>query len=1081
MIPTLHISLLGEFLLVSGDTPVTTVDWPRLHSMLAYLMLHHTASQSRTHLAFLLWPDSTDVQAHTNLRHLVYRLRRDLPYADYFLHADKQTLRWRPDAPWTLDVADFERAITQAEQVQSKTETRKALETAIELYHGDLLPGNYDEWILPERERLRQLFLSALERLILLLEQERDYPSAISYAQRLLGYDPLHEATYRHLMRLYAVNGERATAIRVYHACTTVLDRELAVEPSRATREVYEQLLQKDSPSVPPASPSATLVTEVPLVGRQHEWSQLQMAWQNAVAGEPHLLVLSGEAGIGKTRLAEELLTWVGRQGMTTASARCYAPEGELAYAPVTSWLRTDALRTPLGALADTWLTEVARFVPSILTDRPDLPHPGPLIESWQRQHLFEALARAILGARQPLLLLLDDLQWCDRETLEWLHYLLRSDPHARMLILGTLRPEEMTSKHPLTSLLAALHSSRQVTEIMVGPLNAIDTAALASQVTRRPLAPYLVADLYKETEGNPLFIVETVRMGIEETRDTEYPSKAESHSSKLPPTVQAVIEARLEQLSPQALDVVSLAATIGRAFTFPVLVRASSDDEDALVRGLDELWQRRIVREQGVDAYDFSHDKLREVAYAALSSARRRLLHHRVFEALHAVDAPAAQLAQHALAARLFEPAFRFSVAAGDQARRLFARREARMHYMNALDCLSHLPVTTQNPRRHVDTALKKVNTPFSPQAPKPNLVQLSEVEALVKALSNTEEADNERRLSQARVHFWMGRMHYYHNDRRKALGCFQSMLAEAQELGDEELIAISSSVTSRILVHQGYFIQARPLLVQAITALERAANWTEYIDTIGYLGIVLAGRGEYRVGVEAVQRALKEHGLTADALCHCELTMMYILGGETQRALEESRAIVSVGEQAGDRFAVYLGHGMQAWVETRLGHHEQALAHMIQQQATGASLGEERLVIEDTFAAVRAEIALNAGRIEEALALAEEAVAYAQTMDGKFAEGLAQRTQALALVAFSPPRWEAARVHIAASLQAFEAGEILLEMARTHQEWARLCRVHHGLLEARFHMEQAAAKFEACGLLEERERLRNMIVDLE
>ena len=782
--------------------------------MLAYLVLHHTASQSRAHLAFLLWPDSTDAQAHTNLRHLVYRLRRDLPYADYFLHVDKQTLRWKPDAPWTLDAADFERAIAQVEQAQSTTEVRQALETAVEAYHGDLLPGNYDEWILPERERLRELFLSALERLILLLEQEREYPAAISYAQQLLRYDPLHEATYRHLMRLYAVNGERAAALRVYHTCTTVIDRELAVEPSRPTREVYEVLLQKDSPSVPPAPPSATLVAEVPLVGRQHEWSQLQMVWQKTVAGEPHLVVLSGEAGIGKTRLAEELLTWVGRQGMITANARCYASEGELAYAPVASWLRTDVLRMALVALADIWLTEVARFVPSILTERPDLPHPGPLTESWQRQHLFEALARAILGARQPLLLLLDDLQWCDRETLEWLHYLLCFDPRARVLILGTLRPEEMTSKHPLAPLLAALRSSRQVTEITVGPLNADDTASLALQVTRQPLAPDLVADLYKETEGNPLFIVETVRMGVEETRRTEGLSKSELHSSKLPPTVQAVIEARLAQLSPQALDVVSLGATIGRAFTFSVLAQASSDDEDVLVRGLDELWQRRIVREQGVDAYDFSHDKLREVAYAALSSARRRLLHRRVFEALQAVAAPAAQLAQHARAAGLFEPAFRFSVAAGDEARRLFARREARMHYINALDCLSHLPLTAQNRRGHVDTVLKKESMPFSAEAPKPNLVQLSEAEALVKALSNTEKADNERRLNLARVYFWMGRMHYYHNDRREALSCFRSMLAEAQEVGDEELIAISSSATARILVHQGYFSQARPFL---------------------------------------------------------------------------------------------------------------------------------------------------------------------------------------------------------------------------------------------------------------------------
>src|SRR5437667_6217728 len=137
--------------------------------------------------------------------------------------------------------------------------------------------------------------------------------------------------------------------------------------------------------------------------------------------------------------------------------------------------------------------------------------------------------------------------------------------------------------------------------------------------------------------------------MGVGESKGPERRSDADPHSSRMPPTVQAVIAARLAQLSPQARDVVSLAATIGRAFTFSVLAQASTYDEDTLVSGLDELWQRRIVREQGVDGYDFSHDKLREVAYASLSTARKRLLHRHVFEALHTLHAPAAQLAQHA------------------------------------------------------------------------------------------------------------------------------------------------------------------------------------------------------------------------------------------------------------------------------------------------------------------------------------------------------------------------------------------------------------------------------------------------
>ena len=1080
MIPTLHISLLGEFRLVSGDTPVTTVDWPRLQSMLAYLVLHHTASQSRTHLAFLLWPESTDAQARTNLRHLVFRLRRDLPHVDSFLHIDKQTLHWRSDAPWTLDVLDFERAIAQAEQAQSTTQTRKALETAVELYRGDLLPGYYDEWILPERERLHQLFLRALEQLILLLEQERDYPAAIHYAQRLLRDDPLHEATYRHLMRLYAVNGERAAAIRTYHACATILEREMAVAPGKPTRELYEQLLQKDVPSINAAPPSAALVTAVRLVGRQQEWSQLQIAWQNATAGKPLLVVLSGEAGIGKTRLAEELLTWVDRQGMTTASARCYAAEGKLAYAPITSWLHMDALRRTLTTLPDTWLMEVARFVPALLTQRPDLPVPGPLRESWQRQHLFEALARAVLGASQPLLLLLDDLQWCDQETLEWLHYLLRFDPRARVLIIGTLRPEEVIREHPLATLLASLRSSRQVTEIVLEPLNASETASLASEVTRQQLTPKLVTDLYQETEGNPLFIVETMRMGVEAIRAKEHLSPAEPQRANLPPTVQAVIAARLEQLSPQARDVVSLAATIGRAFTFAVLVQASSYDEDTLVGGLDELWQRRIVREQGVDGYDFSHDKLREVAYASLSTARKRLLHRHVFEALQTLHAPAAQLAQHAKAAGLFESAFRLSVAAGDEARRLFARSEARMHYINALDCLSHLSVSTQNRSGRTDTVPQKVNLSPSTEAPERNHVQLNEVEALVKALSTTAEADNERQLSLARIYEWIARMHYYRNDRRAALNIFHSMLAEAQEVGDKELIAISSGMIGRILVHQGYFGQARPFLVQAIAAVERATNWTEYVDATGYLGIVRAGRGEYKVGVQTVQHALEAHHLTADAFCHSHLAVMCIIGGDLGHALEESRAMLSVAEQVGDRFAMYIGYGIRAWVEVRLGQHEEALADMVQQQALARILGEQRLILEDMFAAFKAEIALQAGRPEEALALAEEAIAHAQTIDGKYAEGLAQRVQGLALAACNPPRWEDAKAHIAASLQAFETGELLMEAVRLHQDWALLCRDHGDLPQALFHLEQATATFEACGMLEEREQIRNMIIEL-
>jgi DNA-binding SARP family transcriptional activator len=227
--------LLGGFRLLYGGIPVTTVNTSRLQSLLAYLLLHYHSPQPRQTLAFLLWSNSTEAQAHTNLRTLVHRLRLALPDAGHFLHANTQTLQWWSNAPYTLDVADFDNAVSSA---HSATALRKA----VDLYRGELLPGCYDDWISPERERLRRTFSEALERLMLLLEGVEDYATAIHYANRLLWHDPLHETTYRHLMLLHSLSGNRAEALRVYRTCVTILQRELAVEPSPVTCDLYERL-----------------------------------------------------------------------------------------------------------------------------------------------------------------------------------------------------------------------------------------------------------------------------------------------------------------------------------------------------------------------------------------------------------------------------------------------------------------------------------------------------------------------------------------------------------------------------------------------------------------------------------------------------------------------------------------------------------------------------------------------------------------------------------------------------------------------------------------------------------------------
>ncbi len=294
----MHIRLLGEFSLIYGDRPVTTVNTARLQALLAYLVLHRDAPQLRYHLAFQFWPDSGESQARTNLRHLVHLLRQTLPHADDFLDAEGVTLQWRADAPWTLDVTEFESGVA-----------RGALREAVDLYRGDLLPACYDDWIMPERERLQQGYVKVLERLIQQLEGAQEYGAAIEYARRLLRHDPVREATYRQLMRLCALIGDRTGVARAYDTCMTVLQRELGLEPDVETREAYKRCLKLPASAhrgAEPATPAGTGICSNNLphllthfIGRECEMREVRQ-----LLAEHRLVTLTGAGGVGKTRLA---------------------------------------------------------------------------------------------------------------------------------------------------------------------------------------------------------------------------------------------------------------------------------------------------------------------------------------------------------------------------------------------------------------------------------------------------------------------------------------------------------------------------------------------------------------------------------------------------------------------------------------------------------------------------------------------------------------------------------------------------------------------------------------------------------
>jgi DNA-binding SARP family transcriptional activator len=307
--PDLEIRLLGDFRVEYDGASVDGLKRPRCQALLAYLLLHREAAQSRRHLAFLLWPDSSETQALTNLRHVLHDLQTALPDpgGQPWLVISPLTLQWNAAAPFDLDLMAFERG--------SRIEAAPAeMQAAIDLYRGDLLPACYDDWVLPERERLFQAYLAALERLAAIREAEGDYGAAIDLARRLLSRDPLREASYRLLMRLHALNGDRSAALHVYHSCASVLQEELGVTPDPSTRRQYEQLMDLEALAAAQlpsflemtAEENAPAETRRPVfVTRERELARLDGFLNLALGGQCRIVFVTGDAGQGKTALVQ--------------------------------------------------------------------------------------------------------------------------------------------------------------------------------------------------------------------------------------------------------------------------------------------------------------------------------------------------------------------------------------------------------------------------------------------------------------------------------------------------------------------------------------------------------------------------------------------------------------------------------------------------------------------------------------------------------------------------------------------------------------------------------------------------------
>ncbi len=981
----LDAQLLGGFQATYREREIKSLRTERLILLLAYLLLHDGKPIPRKQLAFTFWADTDEEQARTNLRNLFHHLRKAFPEIDSLLDIEGQTVRWKADVEIHLDTTEFEATLAKAKAAKSEATQIELLQQAVKAYRGELLPGFYEDWILAKREELHQAYLAALGQLAKLLEDLRRYEEAIEAVNRLLRAEPLNEAAYAQSMRLHALNNDRAGAMQAYHACVTVMRRELDMEPSEEIQTLYEQLIRAGTSSPPQEKDKAT--AKVKLIGRKQEWGQLKEAWNFIKKNQARMILLRGESGVGKTRLAEELTVWVQRQGLFTAVARAYSAEGELAYSAVTQWLRS----LSVSHLPAVWKTEVSRLLPELL--EANMKPPGPLTEIWQQQRFHEGLARAALGS-QPLLLVLDDIQWADRKSLEWLRFLFRFDSQARFLLLAAARNEDLAPDCPAHELVDSLRQSGQYAEIPLQRLNEDETRQLAEQLLQKKLTQESAAALQKQTEGIPLFVVELTRSGLRWD---------DASPASLPDRLRAALAERLSTLTPPARAAAESAAVIGRDFSASLLARIAGLNEPDLLACLDELWQRNILREGERGRYDFSHDKLREFIYGSLSPARKQALHRRIAQAL--TDLEPDDLWVRALhlekGGELREAAEAYALAAKREAEQA-SYPAARDGYARALELMGK-PVT---PRRvEILLALAKVCYVTGDQD--------SGAPIIAEALQATAAIENKLLRFQAltaaaEAAFKSGRMD-------EARAWFDMAQPLAAQLGDKtheiNLLLLMADMETRA----GQAHRAKDLYEQSLNLARQIQSHSLQAEALEGLGFILPSIGApLQQAGKYLQDAANLYRLMGDRYREARVLGSMIgylhAAGEYEEALKLAPEVYAKDQSINYRRGAAIVESSQGLAAYELGQFAQARALLDHARRECLEIGEP-----DGYGLYTGSLGLVAmaeGNYDEAESLLKEAIDIAEKNQTAIFAAFAQ--QDLATLYCLQDRWQDARPYL-------------------------------------------------------------------
>ncbi|MCB0197444.1 MAG: AAA family ATPase, partial [Anaerolineae bacterium] len=660
----LRIQLFGSPLVESTEVAPIQFRSIKIEALFYYLAVTPGRQHRRTRLASLLWSELPEDKALGNLRYAFWNLRQVLD--ENLFSIDRGTATFQPDDSVWVDAHEFEHLL-HAVKNSSELETSEGmprLQKAADLYRGEFLAGFelteaplFDDWLQVQRAALHDKAVEVLTKLGSDYAVHHQLPKAIAATKRLLELEPWQEAAHRQMMQLHALSGRRDAALMHYQECRQVLGEELGMEPEPETRILMERIRSgefEQAPAPAPTSLSEPHTLSTPLYGRQKEYAWLVEMWKKVTLNHSGLVLLQGEAGVGKTRLVEEFGRYVTIRGGRMLQGRCYEFSGPLPYQPIAAALQTQItqIETRRLSLEEDWGVELAQLLPDIRLQRgnssPSLPGSG---QGMDRYRLFEAVAQFLraIAAKQPVLFFLDDLHWADADTLDLVGYLVQRLAGTPVLMIGSYRPGEVLHQQALNILQRPSGGGVFYDTLQLTHLSTEAVQQIVKTITPLAYNDKLARFLYEASQGNPFILFETLNEMqelhwlqsnakgqwslqvadhcltleglINADADQSSLSSLTAGQPKMPvllstgepakakdtlpakdnlklAEVQNRIRRRISRLSAEGKQLLGLAAVVGRPFETKLLQEASGLPLETVLDNLDDWLARNLVQE---------------------------------------------------------------------------------------------------------------------------------------------------------------------------------------------------------------------------------------------------------------------------------------------------------------------------------------------------------------------------------------------------------------------------------------------------------------------------------------------------